>query len=375
MQNELFAFREPPVNGRRIRQARELAGLTQATLAELLGTDQTLIAHIERGSRQPAADLLEAIGTELHFPPSFFRQGSSPEFPKGSLLFRSKAVVGRKLIGQVHAHAEIVFEMVVKLASQASLVPLRLPNEHDPIQAAQRVRSLLRIPDGPLPNLIRTIEQLGVIIVPIPQLKDLDAFAVWAGPERSYAVIGTVVEKAFDRTRMNLAHELGHLILHRDIAGASQQLESDAYQFAVELLTPAHSIAVDLQSERLNLFRLASLKRRWNVSMQAIARRARDLQFITDRQYRYLMQQISMKGWRISEPEFGPLQVERPRAIRKLVEVTFGPNLNSETIAKEFRLSTTFITSLLEMCSTAPGTQAERKARRGKSVISISRRN
>jgi len=91
--------------------------------------------------------------------------------------------------------------------------------------------------------------------------------------------------------------------------------------------------------------------------MQAIARRARDLQSITDRQFRYLMQQMSMKGWRTSEPEFGPIKQERPRAIRKLIEVAFGAKATPQEMAKEFNLSTSFMIDLLEMSSPPPGNQ------------------
>ena len=51
MQDSLFEIRQPLVNGSRVKQARELKGMTQAVLAESVYVDQTMIAHIERGSR------------------------------------------------------------------------------------------------------------------------------------------------------------------------------------------------------------------------------------------------------------------------------------------------------------------------------------
>jgi transcriptional regulator with XRE-family HTH domain len=93
-QEKLFDFRSPPVNGKRIRQARELRGLTQVALADALEIDQTMLAHIERGTKTTCLKLLQALSVELGFPVSFFRQIDSPEFPAGSLLFRSKAGIG-----------------------------------------------------------------------------------------------------------------------------------------------------------------------------------------------------------------------------------------------------------------------------------------
>jgi Zn-dependent peptidase ImmA (M78 family) len=173
---------------------------------------------------------------------------------------------------------------------------------------------------------------------------------------------------------MSLAHELGHLVLHRNFSGGTQELESDAYQFASELLMPANLMVEDLRLERLNLFRLAALKKKWQVSMQSLARRARDLQVISDRQYRYLMKQMSMKGWRLEEPAFEPLQVERPRAFRKLVEVVFGRSVDLKRLSSEFRLSEEFLSDVLERCSTGPEPRVEPKSSRRGRVVSFTKR-
>src|SRR5690348_5256092 len=145
MQENLFELRQVPVNGRRARQARELRGLTQAALSEALGIDQTMVAHIERGTKQPSDELLDALSTELDLPQDFFRQSSPPEFPKGSLLFRSKSGIGKRTISQAHAHAELVFELVLRLSERASLIPIRLPSETDPVEAARQTRKLLQL--------------------------------------------------------------------------------------------------------------------------------------------------------------------------------------------------------------------------------------
>src|SRR5260370_21615811 len=124
---------------------------------------------------------------------------------------------------------------------------------------------------------------------------------------------------------MSIAHELGHLVLHRYASSGTQEMETHAYRFAAELLMPAASILDHLAVEKLNLFRLAALKSTWGVSMQALARRARELNVINDRQYRYLMKQISMTGWRTNEATLGPpLTPERPPAIRQLFEDVLG---------------------------------------------------
>jgi Zn-dependent peptidase ImmA (M78 family)/DNA-binding XRE family transcriptional regulator len=347
------------MNGERVRQARELRALTQANLGEILGIDQTMVAHIERGRKQPNRELLEAIAAVLRFPVSFFRQPSPPELAKGTLLFRAKAGLGKRFVSQAHAHAQIVFELGLKIAASVTIIPVRLPVSDDPIDAARKLRTLMNIGEGPITELTRSIERLGVWLIPLPPSNECDAFAVWAGPDRSVPVIGIVNDRPGDRMRMNIAHELGHLVLHRDFVCSSRLLEDQAYAFAAEFLMPAAAIAEDLRQEKLSLFRLAQLKNKWLVSMQALARRARELQIITERQYRYLMQQISMRGWRTAEPQFAEIRVEKPRAIRKMIEVAFGDNTKPESIAEELNVAPEFFNEVMSGFTGAASSQAD----------------
>jgi Zn-dependent peptidase ImmA (M78 family)/DNA-binding XRE family transcriptional regulator len=352
---DLFDQQAEEINGFRVRQARELKGLTQVALADLLGVNQTMIAQIEAGTKQPSSELFADLATELELPQRFFRQSNPSDFPNGTLLFRSKLGVGKKRIAQLRAHASVTFEFVLQLSREATLVPVRLPVCRDPEDAARHVRQLMGMTDGPIFDLTRAIEKLGVLVLPLPDLEDCDAFAVWAGPGLQYPVIGIVVARVVDRTRMSLAHELGHLVLHRYVGSVKQEFERDAYRFAAELLMPRDATIADLRAEKVTLFRLAELKNKWGLSMQAVARRAKEMDVINERQYRYLMQQFSARGWRVTEPSFGPpLKPERPRAIRKLAEVVFGEPLNVKKIARDATLSDEFIRDLIDRCEPAP---------------------
>ncbi len=55
------------VNGDRVKQAREITGLTQVELAERVGVSQPTIAYIERTISQqlfePAREIIESIAT------------------------------------------------------------------------------------------------------------------------------------------------------------------------------------------------------------------------------------------------------------------------------------------------------------------------
>lgn len=313
-----------------------------------------MIAHIERGTKQPSDAVLEHLASEMELPEDFFLQANPPEFPAGSLLFRSKSGIGKRIVAQAHAHAALAFEFALRLSSRASLIPVRLPLASDPQVAARNVRAAMGVGDRPISNIIRAVERLGVLTIPLTDLTDCDAFAVWAGPARDFPVIGLVVQRPPDRTRMNVAHELGHLVLHKELSSAPQEFERQAYRFAAELLMPRDAIENELRAERLTLFRLAALKVTWGVSMQALARRGRDLSVINDRQYRYLMMQLSARGWRTNEPNLKPMVVEKPRAIRKLAEVALGPSPDLRQVAQQFALSSDFLSNIFKMSEPSP---------------------
>lgn len=363
MTSNLFEVSGSPVSGERVRQARELLLMTQADLGDAVGVDQTMIAHIERGSKQPSGELLEALATTLQMPGRFFRLPSPPDLSTGSLLFRSKAGVGKRVISRTHTYAQLAFELVNRLSSFTKAIPVRVPRGADPIECAREARERMGYSTTePAPNLIRAIERLGVLVIALPYSDECDAFAVWGGTAREVPIIGLANGKAADRTRMNAAHELGHLVLHANTGGGTPTLEREAYQFSAELLMPAQSIAADLSAEKLSLFALARLKNKWQVSMQALARRAKDLAILSDRQYRYLMQQISARGWRTAEPEFTVLQPEAPRGLRKIVEVVFGPDVTPTTIAHKFDFSERFVAELLSYYAPPPVATRSRNA-------------
>jgi transcriptional regulator with XRE-family HTH domain len=77
------------VYGERIRQARELAALTQTELAERSGISQSAIAQIESNVYVPSDSVLQAIALLTGFDIGFLKQDKPPaEFPIGSLLYR-----------------------------------------------------------------------------------------------------------------------------------------------------------------------------------------------------------------------------------------------------------------------------------------------
>jgi len=136
-----------------------------------------------------------------------------------------------------------------------------MPSARSPIfsdistRGAAVVRAHWLIPNGPLPNLTAAVERAGAVVVHSP----LNGSAV-SGITISVPGLLPIVllnsEQPADRMRFTLAHEIGHLVMHRF---PNPDMERQASDFASALLMPATEIKHAL-SARLDLRRLAALK-------------------------------------------------------------------------------------------------------------------
>jgi Zn-dependent peptidase ImmA (M78 family)/transcriptional regulator with XRE-family HTH domain len=334
--------------GSRIRQARELRRLTQGELARLIGKSQAAVAHAERGFKEPSADLVSAVALQTRFPTSFFTTNPHVYFPVDVLLFRARSTMTRRGAQAAARYAEIIFEMGLNLSSYVTTLPLKLEKSgKSPIEAAREARQWLGLsPDEPIRHLINTMERAGILVLAIPQEEqsDIDAFSAWI--QNTPVVALCAGKSAGDRKRFSAGHELGHLVLHFDRNIRSSE-HKEADEFSAELLLPEKAMRREILAP-VTLTSLAALKPRWGVSIQALVYRAHELGIIADRQYRYLFEQISIRGWRTREPENLDIPVEKPRTLRKIVELLpFGNNISH--LAAELHLSVENVQEILNV--------------------------
>ncbi len=329
------------IYGQRIRQARSLEGLTQKALADRAGVAQPTIAHIETGRVTPSKATLQAIAESTGVHESFFELEPPDDLPPGSLVYRARRSVTAAERDKAHEFARVSIEQIRRMAESLNLPDLNLAAMgEDPAAAARSTRAATGIDqDVPIPHLINAIERNGVIVLGLPiHLEKLDAFSSWATIDVERPVIVVSAGKTGDRLRFSVAHELGHIVLHKQLRGDYAAMEDEANRFAQELLLPERPMR-EVLSPTFSLTNAARLKLRWGASIQLLVRRARDLGIITDRRYRYLCEQTGALGWRKREPANLDIPVEQPRVFRKMVELTYDPVHGLRKLAAAMRLS------------------------------------
>jgi Zn-dependent peptidase ImmA (M78 family) len=133
-----------------------------------------------------------------------------------------------------------------------------------------------------------------------------------------------------------MAHELGELLYAALPPGDERENKAD--EFASNLMLPAEAMKREFSGGSVTLTSLAASKRRWKMSMAAIARATKRLGIVSERHYRTLLQHMAARGWKTAEPAALSVQPEKPRAFRKALELKYGETLNYSQIARDLGL-------------------------------------
>jgi Zn-dependent peptidase ImmA (M78 family) len=284
------------------------------------------------------------IASALDFPVDFLASAPVTPVQRGSLLFRAKKGMTRGEEDQLVAWARLIGDLLHRAVQERIRLPyLKIPrSEQDtPADAARITRKMLGLePDQPIPHLTRTLERGGVYVASLDFSAELhakhhDAFSTWVGPSLDWPLIVVRSHTSWERTRLSIAHELGHLVMHH--IRRDGNLESDAYSYAAELLIPGSVLRAEWPRSA-TLMSLMPLKRRWGISFSALIEAGYRGGLIDASHRINLYKQMSNRRdrqtgerWRIQEPGWRDREPERPKLIAKVLEAALGsePDLNA----------------------------------------------
>ena len=296
--------------------AREARYITQVELSAMLGVEQGTISKIEKEILTADDKLVEKISRALDFPVSFFYQDRKVMTVEGH--YRRKVSTPVKKMKQYAAQMTIAEWHFLKLMDEIELPETRLPTwdvieDGSPAMCAKHLRDFWKIPKGRVTNLTKLIEDNGIVIIPL-DLGEMFGFSTYINGNIPVIYVNSNLSP--DRYRLTIAHELGHIIFHfGNKVSQERNLESEAYEFAIELLVPEGNIRPYFT--KISIDKLADLKSYWYVSMQALLRYANTLGMVTQNQYKYLWIQMGSLGYRRNEPVSIPN--EKPGLITEIV--------------------------------------------------------
>ena len=334
-------------DGSRLTLARQLARLRKSELATLVGKSPTAIAAWESGAKRPTPANVAQLALGLGVDPGFFA-ARSDDFAaiSGVPHFRSLRATTQIARDQAFAYGQMALDVATVLERHVELPEVDLPShpvEVDdttdaPEQAARDVRRAWELGNGPLKHMIRELENHGVIVVFSPiQAATVDAYSFEARVRP--IVVLNPNKRDYYRQRFDVAHELGHLVMHGDAEPGSRAIEDQANRFAAEILMPAGGIEHLLPTamNRSAWLALARQKEHWGVSLQALLFRARRLGRLGDVSYRNAMVTLTSRGWRRDEPGIATL-IEQPSLLPRAVELLEQAGVDESELVDECRI-------------------------------------
>lgn len=321
----------------RLREALLVSGLSQEELALHLQRSRSFISELFAGKHSFTCELASEVSLVTGFPLHFFER-EPVKGKKGELTYRAKARTTKSEKASISAQFSLFEEVIPHLmvlthsADDSSWVDLVSPTQqiltaNDIEHIAADCRQVLGIKhDAPIANMIWTVEKAGIAVVPFSHVNKMSSSSDTEGVTRpedegSSSIIGYFPGSySGDRQRFTIAHELGHLILHRH-RPLNDASEAEAQLFASAFLLPADT-ARRIFSPSFSLVDYAYMKAGWGISIQALIYRAMQLKVINSRQYRNLYISLSARGWRKREPVKVP--IEHPLFVKQMMGVAFG---------------------------------------------------
>ncbi|MFE5544745.1 ImmA/IrrE family metallo-endopeptidase [Streptomyces sp. SID5770] len=293
----------------RLAIARKRRGMTLVELGDRVGVSSQSLSNYERGRQVPSAPTLRSLAGVLDFPLGFFSAPDLDEIDGKSVNFRARSKLAASTREAALAESRLAVELSHWLDGRFKLPSVDLPTpgrKMDPGLAVDYLRSTWRLgEDSSIRNMIHLVEAHGVRVFSLaPEHPEVDAFSFWRDG-RPYIFLNTM--KSAPRSRFDVAHELGHLIMHADDeAGVrTRAAEKEADEFASNLLMPRRSLAARIP-DNPTTDQVIRLKKHWNVSALALTYRLHALGRITDWQYRQSVIELGRLGYRTGEPNGGP---------------------------------------------------------------------
>lgn len=328
-------------NHERLSLARKRRQLTLRRLGELSGLTPSTLTRLEKGEREPEAKSVQRLADVLGYPEDFFYSADLPELNSDSVSFRSFA---RMSAAQKHASEAagcLGIELVEWLDRHFQLPQADLPEmdagdcASSPEEWALWIRNYWGIGARPIGSMIDLLEAKGVRVLSMDEeTAHVNAFSFWRD-DVPYVFLNTY--KTAESSVFDAAHELGHLLMHREgVVHSDKVREAEADRFASSFLMPEMDVRAHVQGF-VDVPLILKSKKRWNVSAFAFARRLKSLgMFFSDDHYRRVCIELTRRGFRKSEP--GGVDRQTSKIWNQVITHLWKNKMTFEDIARQLCL-------------------------------------
>lgn len=286
--------------GDRLRQLRLINEKSLQDVGEAIAATKQYIQQIEAGLQKPTEMTQNALADYFGVSKSFFIQKYNHIY-ESECNFRKAKSTPVNVKEKAQQYASLLEEYIKFLDEDEFDLPtisfLKEDIDYKNLSAlnieelAEKLRKEWGLDvETPIDDMTKALENAGAIVTYFKELSDkVDAFSI----SRNRPLVIRNNEKYNGcRLRFDLAHECGHLVLHKCIDNAEdiELKEEQANRFASAFLLPRKGFFQEFYGVfagmSINWRKMAELKKRWKVSFASMIHRAYDLNIIDAVRYR-----------------------------------------------------------------------------------------
>ena len=318
--------------------AREFRIRTKKSLAEAIGTSSSNLTKWEAGDHKPEEKHLFDLAWALDFPVSWFLLDS--EVGSTGQRHRSLKSTLKRQKQRMTAALSLMDSLASCLNEYVDFPEVELPGGHwkssgeisdaEVLSMALETRRHFGFGLGPAGDIVDGLESNGVLVArcEVGGTK-IDGVSAWANICHHPLVLLATDKANAARSRFDAAHELGHLVLHRNVremdfdTDEEMQAEFDLQErqadlFASEFLLPAEAFISEVRLAHLDEF--ADLKLKWRASVKMMITKASKLKLIDKDYATELYIFYNARGWNRGEPHDDIMAFEQPETVRSALD-------------------------------------------------------
>lgn len=363
--------------GENIKLLRNLKGMSRKSLAMKLNCSEQAIGQYERGVLNPKMQNIINMSDIFRVKSSFFysKLPIKEYIPEENIAYRSKDRDVRKRIIEESTRLKLAASIIEFCEKSFEIKPSPLLLAIDEINNIKNKQKYNNVCDNQIElyanitrklldiksnrDLLYNLELNGVYIIESDLLSYADAYSVWSRYSYSikklfhpFVILGnstTLVRRIFD-----LAHELGHLVMHYDVDMNNLErieflnYEKEANDFASAFLLPKNEVSswIKMVIHKGNPDSYVPVKQKYYVSLTTAAYRAYKLGYLSKSENNRFFASRYRKHYIYKEPLDDKMSVTKPGKIMALFEIYNKKIEPFSNVLNEFNIEPDFLNEL-----------------------------
>ncbi|WP_025148443.1 XRE family transcriptional regulator [Bacillus sp. H1a] len=362
--------------GTNLTNIRILHGYTRKQLSEMLEITEQAVWQYENGYMSPKLEVINElkrifkVKSKYFYSEDFLSKNGKSNIQQCHIAYRAEIMNSAQKNQSEAKTIEFLSSFLSIIEKKLHYPPneivalrekviqyLTRSNEDRKVQierVASMAREFLEIGNKSNINLLFLLEKKGMFVFEKAIGERIDAYSLWSEDGRPFIMLGNL-KKSAARRNFDLAHELGHLLLHYKVEFSSldnkahREHEQEANLFAGAFLLPEKEFTADfnLLSKNSAPDSYIDLKKKWIVSIQALAYRAHSLGLLDYQKYRYFNIKLNKQGYKVREPLDDEIKIMKPGKVKSILQLLFDRNyLSLGTLLDTLKVDVEFLSNL-----------------------------